>query len=60
MFRFTPDGNYIGWTVVTSEVSLSADGNEYEGSGVADFFDINGNLLGHSCPVFSGTRFTGE
>ena len=60
MFRFDPLGNYIGWTVVTSEVSLSADGNEYEGSGVAEFFDVDGNLLGYSCPVFSGTRFSGE
>ena len=60
MFRFDPDGNYIGWTVVTSEVSLSADGNEYEGSGVAEFFDTGGNPVGGSCPTITGTRFTGE
>lgn len=59
LFRFV-DGNYVGWTVITSEVSISADANEYEGSGVAEVFDTDGNLLGESCPTFTGTRFTAE
>ena len=57
---FDGNGNYIGWTVVTSEVSLSDDANEYTGSGVAQFFDPAGNPVGGSCPTFTGTRFTGE
>lgn len=60
LFRFDPNGNYIGWTVVTSEISISEDANEYEGSGVAEVFDTDGNLLGESCPTFTGTRFTAE
>ena len=60
MFQFDGGGNYIGWVVVTSEVSLGEDGNDYAGSGVAEFFDINGNPVGGSCPTFTGTRFTGE
>ena len=60
MFRFDGTGNYIGWTVLTSELSLSNDANEYAGSGIAEFFDTDGNPVGGSCPIFSGTRFTGE
>ena len=60
MFRFDPAGNYVGWTVVTSDVSLSADANDYEGSGIAEFFNTGGIRLGESCPTFTGTRFTAE
>ena len=60
MFRFDGNGNYIGWTVLTSEVSLGEDANSYTGSGVAQFFDTGGNPVGGSCPTFTATRFTGE
>lgn len=60
MFQFDGDGNYVGWVVVTSEVSIDDGGNEYTGSGVAQFFNTAGNLVGGSCPLFSGIRFTGE
>ena len=59
MFQFDEDGNFSGWVVVTGEVSLSEDGNDYAGSGVAQFFDKNGNPAGGSCPTFTGTRFSG-
>lgn len=61
MFQFDPDGTPIGWVVMTSEVSLNDDADEYVGSGVAEFFDMDGEPTGMvSCPVFTGTRFTGE
>lgn len=57
MFRFDETGNNIGWNVVRSNVALSSDGTLYTGSGVAEFFDVNGNSLGTSCPTWTGTRF---
>jgi hypothetical protein len=61
MFQFDATGIPIGWVVVTSEVSINEDADEYVGSGVAEFFDMNGDPTGVvTCPVFTGTRFTGE
>lgn len=60
MYRFNAGGIPIGWTVITSEVSINEAADEYAGSGIAEFFDAAGNLLGASCPSFVGTRFTGE
>ncbi len=59
MFRFDGDGNYIGWIVVTSEVSVNRAANSYAGSGVAEFYDANGNQVAASCPQFAGTRLSG-
>jgi hypothetical protein len=60
MYRFDGAGNAIGWVVVTSEVSINEAADEYTGSGMAEFFDAAGNLVGASCPSFVGPRFTGE
>ena len=57
MFRFDTNGQYIGWTVIRSDVSISEDRQNYSGYGVAEFFDSNGNYLFASCPSFTGTRF---
>jgi len=45
---------------VTNEVSINEAADEYAGSGVAEFFDADGNKLMESCPSFVGTRFTNE
>lgn len=60
MYRFDGAGNAIGWTVITNEVSINEAADEYTGSGIAEFFDAAGNLVGASCPSLVGTRFTGE
>ena len=60
MYRYDPAGNTVGWNIVTNEVSLSRDGKQYSGEGIAEFFDNNGNLLMASCPSFTGTRFSVE
>ncbi len=60
MYRFDASGNRVGWTVMTNEVSINEDANEYTGTGVAEFFDNAGNFLSASCPSFTGTRFTAE
>jgi hypothetical protein len=60
MFRFDGAGNTTGWTVVTNEISINEAADEYAGTGVAEFFDNDGNFLMASCPSFVGTRFTGE
>jgi len=56
MFRFDPAGNNIGWIVVRNDVAINEDASGYAGSGQADIFDSNGNLIGTSCPVFTGVR----
>jgi len=56
MFRFDASGNNIGWSVVKNDVAVSERGTEYAGSGHAETFDANGNVVGQSCPTFTGTR----
>jgi hypothetical protein len=59
MFRYSPEGALIGWMVLTNEISINEAADEYAGSGVAQVFDTAGNLVGGSCPIFAGTRFSG-
>jgi hypothetical protein len=59
-YRFDSEGAYVGWNVIRNEVSISRDGTEYVGSGVAEIYGADGSFLGASCPSFVGTRFTGE
>jgi hypothetical protein len=56
MFRFDAFGNNIGWVVVKNKVSINDDATEYTGSGRAEFFDVNGNMVAASCPTFAGKR----
>ena len=60
MFRYDANGSTLGWTVLTSEVSINEDATEYAGSGMAEVFDNDGNFLMASCPSFTGTRFSAE
>lgn len=60
MFRFDGTGAYIGWVEVVSDVAINQDADEYEGTGTANFYNAAGVLQMTTCPVFSGTRFTGE
>jgi len=57
MFQFDGAGNNIGWNVVRNTVTINKDATLYAGTGRADIYDLNGNLLGSSCPTFTGTRF---
>ena len=59
-FRFDAVGNRIGWAVLNNEISIDEDAEVYSGSGVSQSFDNTGNLVGGGCPIFTGTRFTGE
>jgi hypothetical protein len=59
MWRFDGAGNYIGWVEVISEVGIDESAYEYEGSGIAEFYNAAGVVVATSCPVFTGTRFTG-
>ncbi len=59
MFRFDPSGNYIGWMVLTNEISINEAADEYTGSGIAEVFNADGVLVAQTCPTFVATRFTG-
>jgi hypothetical protein len=57
MFRFDPSGNNVGWTVIKNDIVINDGATQYAGSGQAEVFDPNGNIVGKSCPTFTGTRF---
>lgn len=59
-FRLDAAGNNIGWIVIKADVAISENATEYAGSGQAEVFDVNGNIVGKSCPTFTGTRFVRE
>lgn len=58
-FRYDESG-VIGSTVISNVVWLNKGGTQYNGSGIAELYDLNGNKVGVAgCPSLSGTRFTG-
>ena len=58
-FRYDETG-VVGTTVISNAIELNKSGTEYSGSGIVEFFDLNGNKVGVAgCPSISGTRFTG-
>ncbi len=59
-FRFDETGIATGWTVIRNKLTLNKAGNEYFGSGVAEIYDLDGNLLFSACPSPVGIRFTGK
>ena len=60
MFRFNAEGELVGWNVITNDVTISADGEDLVGSGVASIYNAAGVKVAESCPALVGTRFTGE
>jgi hypothetical protein len=44
-FRFDAARNYLGTSRLTATVTLSEDGNQFQGTGVLESFDGSGNLL---------------
>jgi hypothetical protein len=56
MYRYDSDGNYTGYGIVRNNISINDDGTQYSGSGQGDAYDPDGNLLGSSCPSFTGVR----
>lgn len=58
-YRYNENAVAIGYTIITNDVMISDDGADYSGSGVAEFFNMDGGFEFNVCPQFSGTRFTG-
>jgi hypothetical protein len=56
MFSFDPTGTNVGYNIIRGNVSINDNATQYTGSGQASFYDVNGNLLGMSCPSFTGVR----
>jgi hypothetical protein len=55
-FRFDAARAYLGTRVVTSTITLSRDGNEYQADSVGQNFDTSGNLLTTSQTTEVGQR----
>jgi hypothetical protein len=59
-FRYDQNG-LIGTSKLTNEVWVSPDGSEYGGFGIAELYDLDGNLVGIAgCPSVSGTRLNAD
>ncbi len=57
MFRYDGAGNNIGWQIGRFNITTDGDATLYAGSGKAEVFDADGNLVGTSCPTLTGSRF---
>ena len=55
-FRFDAARTYLGTRVVTSTITLSRDGNEYQADSTGQNFDTSGNLLTTSQATEVGQR----
>lgn len=56
-FTFDALNVFTGWRIVNAQVTLDQTGNAYEGSGIQEVYDTNGNLIGTGCVSPLGTRF---
>jgi heme A synthase len=59
MYRFDGAGNYIGWIVLSNEISINEAADDYHGTGLAEIYNSAGALVGMTCPILVGTRFSG-
>jgi hypothetical protein len=57
MWRFDPDGNYIGWVIVRFDIVIDDQAETSVGTGLTLLYDTAGNIVGSSCPIITGTRF---
>lgn len=55
-FRFNPDGSFAGVTRVTRNITLSRGGNDFTGTGSAEVFDTNDNLIATGCNTETAKR----
>ena len=56
-FNFTSVGAFSGWTIVTQDLTLDSDADNYTSAGTADGYDASGNQIFHRCSTTTGTRF---
>jgi hypothetical protein len=57
-FRFNADGTPAGRSEITEQIELGTDVNEFTATGVAEVFDVDGNLTQTVCLTATGQRFT--
>ena len=56
-FRFNPDGTPAGRQIIRQQIRLSADGNSYTATAIAQILDVNGNILETNCSDGTAVRF---
>lgn len=59
-YRFDATGAVVGFNVIRNQITLNQAGDEFVGSGVADFYTVAGDFMFSVCPSIIGTRFTGQ
>jgi hypothetical protein len=55
-FRYNPDGSFAGVTRVTRNITLGEGGDEFTGTGGAEVFDANDNLIATGCNTETARR----
>lgn len=56
-FSFDAGGNPTGWSIITHEANLARKGDQYDSSGIAQIYDMSGNLITTGCATTTATRF---
>ncbi len=56
-FSFDASGNPTGWTIISHEANLNHRANEYVSAGIAEVYNMNGNLIFTGCSTTTATRF---
>jgi len=55
--NFNSAGAFSGWTIVTQDLTLNSQANEYSSAGTADGYDASGMHIFHRCSTTTATRF---
>ncbi len=54
--NFNSGGTFIGWTIVTHDVTLNSQATEYTSAGTAEIYDTSGSLQVTRCSTTTATR----
>jgi hypothetical protein len=56
--RLNPDGSYAGNNKIQRSLTLSPDGGSFKSTLAVQILDLNGNVLGQSCPTEEAVRMS--
>jgi hypothetical protein len=56
-FEYTASGTFNGTTVITREIEISRDADEYTATATSQVYDAMGQLINTGCATATATRF---
>ena len=57
ILNFNAANTFIGWTIVSHELVLNSQADEYTSAGTAEVYNSAGTLTTTLCSTTTGTRF---